>query len=273
MNKFCILFILSFFPLVCMAQNDSIDWTVVDSLSQEAVADSTSVTYYAKEEEPRMSPYKFKPLQLILPSTLIAVGAIGIESDWLKYQNREIRDELQENKKRKFSIDDFSQYAPLVATYGLNVCGLKGKHGYADLTIISATAYALMAIAVNTTKSITKVERPDGSTRNSFPSGHTATAFVGAEILRREYWDVSPWIGISGYAVALGTGFFRMYNNRHWLTDVIAGAGMGILCTEAAYWLYPIITKAFFKKRYRNNIFLSPVVTKESKGVAFSLRF
>ena len=45
----------------------------------------------------------------------------------------------------------------------------------------------------------------------------------------QEYKDVSVWYGISGYIVATGTGFFRIYNNKHWLTDVAAGAGIGIL--------------------------------------------
>lgn len=107
---------------------------------------------------------------------------------------------------------------------------------------------------------------------NSFPSGHTATAFMGAEFLRKEYWDVSPWIGVAGYAVAAGTGFFRMYNNRHWLTDVLTGAGIGILSTQAAYWLYPTITKTFFRKRYKN-IFISPYFSKEEKGVSCHIAF
>lgn len=155
----------------------------------------------------------------------------------------------------------------MAATYGLRLCGVKGKHGYGDMTIILGTAYTLMGISVNSLKTITKVQRPDESSFNSFPSGHTATAFMGAELLRREYWDVSPWIGVAGYAVAASTGFFRMYNNRHWLTDVIAGAGIGILSVEAAYWLYPFISKTFFRKRYLKNTFISPYYSKENKGV------
>lgn len=85
--------------------------------------------------------------------------------------------------------------------------------------------------------------RPDSDTRNSFPSGHTATAFMGAEFLYREYGDVSPWIGYAGYAVAATTGYLRIYNNRHYLNDVIAGACVGILSARIAYWIYPRIFK------------------------------
>ncbi|MGN0282487.1 MAG: phosphatase PAP2 family protein [Prevotella sp.] len=221
----------------------------------------------------KSNPYKFKAVQLAVPTVLIGVGLIGLESDWLKYQNHEVRDELQENIDHRLSVDDFTQYAPMVAVYGLDLMGVKGKHRAVDKTIILGTAYALMGISVNVLKTATRVERPDGSSRNSFPSGHTATAFMGAELLRREYWDVSPWIGIAGYTVAAGTGFFRMYNNRHWLTDVIAGAGIGILSVEAAYWLYPTITKALFPKRYKENVLLSPYMTSCDKGLTIRVTF
>lgn len=251
-----------------MAQADSPE--VTDGCTVACAADSLAMPW---QKAAKRTPYRFNAWQLAVPSTLIGVGIIGLESDWLKYQNREVRDELQENIDGRLTIDDFSQYAPMAAAYALNLCGVKGKHGYADLTIILGTAYALMGITVNTLKAATRVERPDGSSRNSFPSGHTATAFMGAELLRREYWDVSPWIGVAGYAVAAGTGFFRMYNNRHWLTDVIAGAGVGILSTEAAYWLYPLVSKTFFRRRYLKNAFISPYISQGSKGVACSFTF
>lgn len=117
------------------------------------------------------------------------------------------------------------------------------------------------------------MQRPDGSAFNSFPSGHTATAFVGAEVLRREYWHVSPWIGITGYAVAAGTGFLRMYNNRHWLTDVLAGAGIGILSVEIAYWLYPTLSKAIFPKSYKQKLNLLPYVSSKDKGLVVNYYF
>lgn len=255
-----------------MAQTDSIcyDNTVVSNSIPFGVDNELSKPHCISAHS---SPYKFKPIQLLVPGTLIGVGIIGLESDWLKYQNKEIREELQENIDHKLTIDDITQYAPMAATYGLKLCGIKGKHGYGDLTIILGTAYALMGSTVYAVKNITKVERPNGSARNSFPSGHTATAFMGAELLRREYWEVSPWIGVAGYAIAAGTGFFRMYNNRHWLTDVVAGAGIGILSVQAAYWLYPVISKTFFHKQYLKNTYISPYVSEDSKGVSCTITF
>lgn len=232
-----------------------------------------SLTVDAIQPSQNKNPYKFRPVQLVIPGILIGTGVASLEIEWLKDADYEAREELQEHPHSKLRIDDFSQYAPLVSVYGLRLCGVKGLHDYLDLTIITGTAYLLTGLSVYGVKSLTGVLRPDGSTRNSFPSGHTATAFAGAEILRREYRNVSPWIGYAGYFVAAATGFLRMYNNRHWLTDVVAGAGFGILCAEAAYWLYPVITRAFFHKRYQTNAFLSPYVSRESRGLAFQLTF
>ena len=86
----------------------------------------------------------------------------------------------------------------------------------------------------------------------SFPSGHTATAFMGAEFLYQEYKDISPWIGYSGYLIAATTGYLRIYNNRHYLNDVVAGACIGIISTKFAYWLYP---KVFTKSKCHHSNF------------------
>lgn len=195
---------------------------------------------------------RFKAKQLIIPIALIGYGIIGIGSDQLEAFNFEIREEVKENIDRKFSIDDFSQYGPVASVYALGALGIKGKNNIRDKTIIIATSYLIMGLTVNSLKKITKVERPDGSGFNSFPSGHTATAFMGAELLYQEYKDVSVWYGICGYLVATGTGVFRMYNNRHWFTDVFAGAGIGILSVKAGYWLYPTINKLLASKKNTN---------------------
>lgn len=218
----------------------------------------------------KLDQYKFRTKQLIVPATLISLGIVGLENDWMKWRNQETRDELQEHPHAQLTMDDFTQFVPIAMTYGLKLCGVKSKHDYVDMTVISCTAYLLTGLSVHSLKSITKVERPDGSSSNSFPSGHTATAFVGAELLRREYWDISPCIGVAGYAVASFTGFLRMYNNRHWLTDVIAGAGIGILSVQAAYWLYPVIARTFGRKR-QDRFFVAPTVDS-CNGIGLSAR-
>ncbi len=194
-------------------------------------------------------PLKFNYKQLIIPSVLIGYGVIGIESDQLKSFNTQIREEVQEDIDHKITIDDFSQWVPAASVYALNAFGVRGKHNFRDRSVLLLTSYAIMGASTFAGKSITKIERPDGSTNNSFPSGHTATAFAGAEFLWQEYKDESIWYGIAGYAVATGTGLFRMYNNKHWLTDVAAGAGIGILSTKIAYWINPFITKTLFGKK------------------------
>ncbi|WP_163410251.1 phosphatase PAP2 family protein [Flavobacterium ajazii] len=216
---------------------------------------------------------KFNYKQLIVPGLLIGYGVIGLESDQLKSYNSDIREEVQEDIDKKITIDDFSQYAPAAAVYGLNALGIEGKHNLKDRSIILASSYLMMSATVLALKNITHVERPDGTSNNSFPSGHTATAFMGAEFLYQEYKDQSVWYGISGYIVATGTGLFRMYNNRHWLTDVAAGVGIGILSTKAAYWLYPYTKKLFPSKENKVSSLITPFYNGKQIGCGLVMQF
>ena len=52
-------------------------------------------------------------------------------------------------------------------------------------------------------------------------------------------------IGIGAYALATGVAFLRLYNNRHWLNDVVAGAGIGILSARIGYWMLPVYRRWF----------------------------
>lgn len=222
----------------------------------------------------RKNNYRFRATDIIAPATMIGLGIAGLEWKGLKNVNRKVTDGLWGDGHKKIKIDNFTQYLPALATYGLNLCGVKGEHDYVDLSIITATAYLMMSAIVYPTKDFVYSPRPPGDPRvNSFPSGHAAWAFTGAEIMRREFWKVSPWIGVSGYLIATGTAFLRLYNGAHWLTDVVAGAGIGILCAEAAYWLYPAITKHLFPSRYNKNILISPTASTNSFGVAASISF
>jgi hypothetical protein len=211
---------------------------------------------------------KFDYKALLIPSALAAYGIIGIESDALKGLNTNIREEVTEDIDDKFTIDDFSQYAPAIAVYGLNLFGVEGKNNFRDRSIILGTSYLLMGTWVTVMKKTTHIQRPDKSGFNSFPSGHTATAFASAEFLWQEYKDVSFWYGISGYIVATGTGFFRIYNDKHWLTDVAMGAGIGILSTKIAYWVFPLLENHIFKRKEKQTTaIVTPFYNGEQLGV------
>ncbi len=218
---------------------------------------------------------KFNYKALAIPAVLIGYGVIGLESDQLKGFNTKIREEVTEDIDEKLTVDDFAQYSPFVSVYALNALGVKGKHDFKDRTIILATSYLMMSSTVIALKSITKEERPDGTSKNSFPSGHTATAFMGAEFLWQEYKDKSIWYGIAGYAVATGTGLFRMYNNRHWLTDVAAGAGIGILSTKAAYWINPWLKEHIFGETKSDKVTsaFAPFYDGKHTGAGLVIRF
>ena len=204
--------------------------TRADILQEEIQQDTCSTT----ENE-----HRFAPQKLILPATLIAVGAFGVENGAMHKLNNEVRNAYGNGDHKRIRVDEVMPYLPAVASYGLDLCGVKAKHEWKDRTILLAMSFVITQGMVQSTKRIIKEWRPDGSDHHSFPSGHTASAFMGAELLRMEYSHQSPWISVAGYAIATGTGALRMYNDRHWLNDVIAGAGVGILGTRIAYWIYP----------------------------------
>lgn len=147
-------------------------------------------------------------------------------------------------------IDNYTQFVPAVVAAGLNFAGVKGRSDHWRFLASSAMAYGIMAAIVNPIKHTAKEMRPDGSSRNSWPSGHTATAFVSATILHKEYGLTrSPWYSVAGYTVATATGVMRVLNNRHWVSDVLSGAGIGIISTELAYGFSDLIFKGRHLRR------------------------
>lgn len=262
MKKSIVVIFLVFLSLSAFAQQ------VADSVFQYSNDSIEAISFGISKD------LKFSYKQLIIPAALIGYGVIALTNDGLKSLNLEVKEEINEHIDKKFTIDDISQYAPFASVYALNVLGVKGKHNFKDRTIILGSAYVIMGSTTFALKKWTKVERPDGSSNNSFPSGHTATAFMGAEFLYQEYKDISPWYGITGYVVAAGTGFFRMYNNRHWFSDIVAGAGVGILSTRIAYWIHPWMKQKIFRgKSEKYSGMIMPFYNGKQAGLGLVLNF
>ena len=193
-----------------------------------------------------MQSEKTRIRSLIVPSLMITYGIVAVESEPLRSIDYSTKEEIREDHPHfHTNVDNYLQYAPAFTVYALNLVGIKGKNNFRDRTMIFILASAIAGTTVQSLKAITKSPRPNGDSR-SFPSGHTATAFTGAEFLRQEYKEVSPFYGIVGYLMATGTGILRVCNNAHWVRDVLPGAGIGILSTRIAYWVYPTIEKRLF---------------------------
>lgn len=192
---------------------------------------------------PGVKPYKVMDDLTFAGIPLFVAGIIA------KSEKKSFRQNTGDNRHTlvtdfKTEIDNYTQFfGPVMAT-GLKIAGVEGRSDWGRYLASTAMSYGFMALFVNSIKYTAKEMRPDGSTRNSWPSGHTATAFVGATILHKEYGLTrSPWYSVAGYGVATATGVMRVLNNRHWVSDVLSGAGVGIMSGELAYAMSDLLFK------------------------------
>lgn len=203
-------------------------------------------SFFKLKTNPGVKPYKFMD-DMTFVGVPIFVAGIAIKGEKASFRQN-YKDERHPNTRLitrfKTKIDDYTQYFGPAMTIGLKLGGYEGRSSWPRLLVSAGLSYATMALLVNTIKYTSSEMRPDGSTRNSWPSGHTATSFVGATILHKEYGLTrSPWFSVLGYGVATATGIMRVLNNRHWVSDVLSGAGIGILSTELGYALGNLIFK------------------------------
>lgn len=259
---FCIAAVLG--SIICVKASSGQTVSSIPERDTVASAITTCIPVVKKRTTARM---------LIIPVTLITYGVASIKTHELKEINIEFKEELWlEHAHKKLPIDNYLQWSPAAAVFGLDALGIKGAHSLADQTIIYGISTAIMASSVYTVKSLSKQWRPDNSNERSFPSGHTATAFAAAEFMRKEYKDVSIWYGVAGYAAATATGYLRMYNNKHWLGDVVAGAGIGILSTDLAYYLYPSVRSVSGTKTGSSTV-LVPFYNQGTAGLSMVHQF
>ena len=215
----------------------------------------------------------FKAGGLILPLSLIGAGTLGFVEPI-----KEMCVDFQGNVNNwrgdchSIVVDDYLQYVPLASVYGLSLLGADAKHNYVDRTLEVGVAGVALVGIVGGAKYLIRRERPDGSDFNSFPSGHSAKAFMGAELVRIEYGEEHPWLAVGAYTIATATGALRVYNNHHLLPDVIAGAGVGILSARIGYWLLPY-TRRMMHRLTGWDVFVAPAASVEGAGINAVVRF
>jgi len=249
-----------------------------DHLKEEALlaSDSSAVT---KWYQTKMVQECMVPVGLAMSSGIILAvpglkAALQKPLSWNWNENTHSHYVNLSNKTSPpdYLLENEIRYVPAFAAYALDLCGLKSRHRFIDKSVILAASYIVSDFVVYNGKKLTKSLRPGRDINSvsdfSFPSQHTAMAFVAATFLDHELGYVSPWISIGGYATATYVAMVRVANNDHWTSDVLMAAAVGILATDAAYWAYDGIMKRFPK-----HLTLSPIFDSQQTGLALCYHF
>ena len=213
--------------------------------------------FFKSKTNPGVKPYKFMDDMTFVGIPLFVAGW-ALKGDKAMFRVNAKAEQGGKNNTQlltdfKTGIDDYTQFFGPAMVVGLKLGGYEGRSDWPRLLASAGMSYLTMAILVNSIKYTAKEMRPDGSTANSWPSGHTATAFVGATLLHKEYGLTrSPWWSVAGYGVATATGVMRVLNNRHWISDIMSGAGIGIMSGELGYALCDLLFKG--KGLLRNDL-------------------
>lgn len=181
---------------------------------------------------------RFKIRKLYIPVALMGSG-LAFNSN----RPESFKNEIAEERNEHFlhfgtSVDNYLQYSPIAIAYGLDALGVKSKTDLANRTAILLKGGIINAALVTGLKKVSHQLRPDGSNYLSFPSGHTANAFAAATFLSEEYKYKYKWMPYAAYGIAGTVGILRMANNRHYISDVLVGAGIGILSMKLSYWTH-----------------------------------
>jgi len=183
-------------------------------------------------------PLRFTDKQLYLPASLIFVGLLANSNGSGSIKNGIVKERNERMPHFRTHIDDYLQYTPLAIAYGLDAIGIKSRTDFANRTAIMIKGELIMVGTVCLIKNRVNQRRPDGVGYDAFPSGHTANAFAAATFLAEEYKYKFKWMPYAAYGMATTVGVLRMANNRHYISDVLVGAGIGYLSMKVSYWTH-----------------------------------
>ncbi|TGE26972.1 phosphatase PAP2 family protein [Hymenobacter metallicola] len=272
--RFVLLLVGSLLSLPAAAQTPTAPITP-DSTVATAPAPAPLQLLYPARQRPQRLWTQPATLRVAVPLTLVGVAWLSSQDNALRRMKLEIQEETQEAFPafNTHGADDYTRHVPVVAAYALQVAGVKGERGIVPFSLIYLLAHHLNMGVTSNLKRLCQEQRPDNPTDfSSFPSSHTSEAFMTATLLHEQYGKVSPWISVGGYAVATATGTMRVLRNRHWVTDVVAGAGIGFLSAEAVWRLYPAMTRLLPSKLAHKLLLVPTYAPGGGLGVSMAIR-
>jgi hypothetical protein len=216
------------------------------------------------------------PSRIDRKSALIAAGIIGAGAV-LYTQDEKIRDYVQDH--RSSTLDDIDPIAEKFGNglYDLGFLAVFGGTGYLlenekmqETALLSLESFIVANTIGTVVKSGVGRTRPnedEGGTKfkpfsfdsahTSFPSGHTTSAFSIASVFADEY-DERPWVGVIAYTLASAVALQRVYDDKHWASDVFTGAVLGTVVGKSIVYLH--------KDKKIENAFLIPI-SVPSEGI------
>ncbi|WP_090658802.1 phosphatase PAP2 family protein [Parafilimonas terrae] len=189
-------------------------------------------------KENLLTPYKFQFKKMYVPASLIVSGLILNDNSTESVKNEIVEDRNKYLPDFKTHVDNYLQYSPIAIAYGLDAFGIKSKTDIQNRTAVLLKGELSMIAVTQLLKNTTHIQRPDHSNYSSFPSGHTAQAFAAATFLSEEYKYKFKWMPYVSYSIATSVGILRMANNKHYISDVLVGAGIGIFSIKISYWTH-----------------------------------
>ena len=180
-----------------------------------------------------------KPAGLIAPGALLVYGSLKPVINGIPRLDNNIMNHIQQNYPGfHTNAADYLMWAPSASVYAMDALDVKTAHNFKQHLMIEAGSVIITGGIGYGMRLISRNINVYKTDNTKFPSGHTANAFRGAEIVHQELKKNHPVWSYSGYLVATGVGMLRIYGKEHLLSEVLAGAGLGILSTKLTYWIF-----------------------------------
>ncbi|RZK21538.1 MAG: phosphatase PAP2 family protein [Hymenobacter sp.] len=206
---------------------------------------------------------------LAVPTLLIGYGSYTFNGGGF-YTNQDAQRDIHRLfPSSKSRIADYLIFVPYLELGAVTLAGVQSRNDRLNVLLIIAKSEAIMLSSTFVVKALSHETRPDGSDNLSFPSGHTAQAFLAASIVHTEFRDKSQWYGVGAYAIATSVAGLRMIVDKHWQSDVVAGAGFGILSAHLAYLTH---RNRWGRKPVGRDIGFAPTFFGSTPGLTFTWR-
>jgi membrane-associated phospholipid phosphatase len=216
-----------------------------DSLQYPQLNKAYLKSYYYDARDFVISPVKWKQSQWIGFGGVTAAAVLAYTQDekiqkYFTSQQSKTADNLS-----KYIFEPFGNgLGTSVVLGGLYLGGrIARDNRLAGTSLTAGKAFIVSSACALVVKQLTHRHRPfqdeipdhthwDGPfsdiSYNSFPSGHSATAFSVATVFAFEY-SQTIWVPVLAYTLATGTAVSRLYDNKHWASDVVVGSALGFV--------------------------------------------